>query len=69
MYVVAQSCLTLCNALDYSLISSFVHGILKARILEWGSTGDLPDPGIEPGSPVFPALQAVSLPPEPLGKP
>ena len=28
--------------------------------------GDLPDPGIEPGSP---ALQADSLPPEPPGKP
>ena len=27
---VAQSCLTLCNAMDY-----MVHGILKARILEW----------------------------------
>ena len=30
------------------------------------SPGDLPDPGIEPGSP---ALQAESLPSEPLGKP
>ena len=30
------------------------------------SPGDLPDPGIEPGSP---ALQAMSLPPEPPGKP
>ena len=29
------------------------------------SPGDLPDPGIEPGSPV---LQAVSLPLEPPGK-
>ena len=27
---VAQSCLTLCNPMDYS-----VHGILQARILEW----------------------------------
>ena len=26
----AQSCLTLCNPMDYT-----VHGILKARILEW----------------------------------
>ena len=31
--------------------------------------GDLPDPGIEPMSPVSPALQADSLPTEPLGKP
>ena len=30
------------------------------------SPGDLPDPGIEPGSP---ASQANSLPPEPPGKP
>ena len=27
---VAQSCLTLCDPLDYT-----VHGILQARILEW----------------------------------
>ena len=32
--------------------------------LPFPSSGDLPDPGIKPGSP---ALQADSLPPEPLG--
>ena len=32
----------------------------------FSSPGDLPDPGIKPGSP---ALQAGSLPPEPPGKP
>ena len=31
--------------------------------------GDLPDPGIEPTSPVAPALQADSLPLSPPGKP
>ena len=31
---VAQSCLTLCDAVDCSLPGSFVHGILQARILE-----------------------------------
>ena len=31
--------------------------------------GDLPDPGIEPMSPMSPALQADSLPTEPSGKP
>ena len=31
--------------------------------------GDLPDPGVETTSPVAPALQADSLPTEPLGKP
>ena len=30
-----QSCLTLCEPLDYSLPGSSVHGILQARILEW----------------------------------
>ena len=34
--------------------------------LPFPSPGDLPDPGIEPGSP---ALQTESLPSEPLGKP
>ena len=31
----AQSCLTLCDAVDCSLPGSSVHGILLARILEW----------------------------------
>ena len=35
MCVVAKSCLTLCNPMDYSLPGSPVHGILQARILEW----------------------------------
>ena len=30
-----QSCLTLCNPTDCSLLGSSVHGILQARILEW----------------------------------
>jgi len=30
-----QSCLILCNPMDYSLPGSFVHGILQTRILEW----------------------------------
>ena len=30
-----QSCPTLCNPMDRSLPGSSVHGILKARILEW----------------------------------
>ena len=55
-----QSCLTLCNPMDYT-----VHEILQVRITGGGSLsflqGDLPNPGIEPRSPT---LQA-----EPLGKP
>ena len=31
----AQSCLTLCNPMDYSLPGSSVHGILQAKMLEW----------------------------------
>ena len=64
--LVAQSCLTPCNPMDCSPPGSSVHGILQARILEWiaipfprGSS----NPGIEPASP---ALQADSLPSEPL---
>ena len=54
-----QSCLTLCDPMDYSLPGSSVHGILHARILEWVAMpppGDLPDPGIEPVSLMSPAL-------------
>ena len=34
---VAQSCLTLCDPMDYSLPGSFVHGIFQARVLERGA--------------------------------
>ena len=30
----AQSCLTLCDSMDYDLPGSSVHGILQARMLE-----------------------------------
>ena len=61
---VAQSCPALCDPM-----SSTVHGILQARILECVAvpfSRDLPNPGIEPRSPT---LQADSLPAEPPGKP
>ena len=61
---VAQLCLTLCYPVDYT-----VHGILQARILDCvpiPSPGDLPNPGIKPGSPT---LQVDSLPTELSGKP
>ena len=29
-----QSCLTLCDSMDHSLLGSSVHGVLQARILE-----------------------------------
>ena len=34
---VAQSCPTLSDPMDYSLPGSSVHGILQARVLEWGT--------------------------------
>ena len=34
-WTVSQSCPTLCNPTDCSLLGSSVHGILQARILEW----------------------------------
>ena len=61
---VAQSCLTLCNPMDYT-----VHEILQARILEWVAvplSRGLPNPGIAPRSP---SSHADSLPAEPQGKP
>ena len=33
--LVAQSCQTLCDSMDYSPSGSSVHGILQARILKW----------------------------------
>ena len=54
--------------MDCGQPGSSIHGIFQARILEWVATspGDLPDPGIEPGSAT---LQADSLPSEPPGNP
>ena len=34
---VAQSCLTLCDPMEYSPPGSSIHGILQARTLEWGA--------------------------------
>ena len=61
---VAQSCPTLCDPTDYT-----VHRILQLTILEWVAfpfSRGSPNPGIKPKSL---ALQADSLPTEPLGKP
>ena len=55
----AQSCLTLCDPMDYSPPGSSVDGIFQAKILEWltlPSPGDLPDPGVELESLWSPAL-------------
>ena len=66
--LVAQLCLTLCDPMDCSqapLSMEFSKQEYWSG-LPFLSPGDLPNPGIEPGSP---ALQAESLPSEPLGKP
>ena len=48
MVVHAQTLLTLCNSMDCSSPGSSVHGILQARLLEWVTSGDLPDSRIKP---------------------
>ena len=55
----AQSYLTLCNPTDCSPPGSSVHGILQARIPEWGaisSSRGSSRPGVEPASTASPAL-------------
>ena len=57
VFLVAQSCMTLCNPMDCRLPGSSVHGILQERILEWVAMqllqGDLPNPGVERRSPIL----------------
>ena len=53
-----ESCLILCNPMDCSMPGSSVHGILQVRLLDSVvclSPRDLPNPGIEPMSLMFPA--------------
>ena len=38
LHSVTQSCLTLCDPMDCSLLGPSVHGISQARILEWVAT-------------------------------
>ena len=65
---VAQSCPTLCHPMDCSPPGSSIHGILLARILEWGAIAfsrRSSQPRDQTGSP---ALQIDTLPSEPPGK-
>ena len=53
-----RSCPTLCHPVGCRPPGCSVHGTLQARILEWvamPSSGDLPDPGIQPTSLMSPA--------------
>ena len=64
--LVAQLCQTLCNPMDCSPSGSSVRGILRqeyCRGLPLPSPGDLPDPGIKPGSPALSACSLLSEPP------
>ena len=68
--LVAQLYLALCDPMGCCLPGSTVHGILQAR--SWSgqtfpSPGDLPDLGIEPGSPQVSCIAADSVPCEPPG--
>ena len=65
---VAQLCPTVCNPIDCSPLGSSVHGLFWQEYrsqLPFPPPGNLPLPGIEPGSPT---LQADSLPSESPGK-
>ena len=64
----AKSCLTLATLWTVDCQASLSMGFSRQEYwskLPFPSPGDLPDPGIEAGSP---ALQAVSLLTEPPGK-
>ena len=68
--LVTQLCPTLCDPMDRSLPCSSLHSHGERQKYWSGLScpppGDLPNPGIEPRSPI---LQADSLPSEPPGKP
>ena len=66
---VTQSCPTLCDPVDIACQAPLSMGFSRQEYwsgLPFLSPGDLPDPGIKPGSP---ALQADALSSEPPGKP
>ena len=72
VHTCAQSFQTFCSPMNYSLPDFSVHRILQARILEWvalPSPGNLPNPGIEPESPVSSALEGGFFITAPPGKP
>ena len=63
---------TLCNPMNCSRQAPLFMRFSSQAYwsgLPFPPPGDLPNPGMEPTSPVSPALQAYSLPSEPPGKP
>ena len=68
---VIQSCLTLCDFWMVAYQAPLYMGFFSQEYwsgLSFPPSVDLPDPEIEPASPVFPVLQADSLPDEPSEK-
>ena len=68
----SQSCPTLCDPMDYSLLGSSAHGIFQARMLSglpFPSLGDLPNPGIKPTSLISPVLAGRFFTTAPPGSP
>ena len=56
--LVAKSCLTLCDPIDYSPPDCSVHGISQTTVLEWvviSFSREFPDPGIKHVSPALAA--------------
>ena len=69
--LVTKPCLDFCNPIDCSLQASLPMGFSRQEY--WGGLpfplpGDLPYPGIAPGSPASPALAGGFFPTEPPGK-
>ena len=67
-----QACLILYDPMDCSIPGSSVHGISHAKILEWvavSSSRGSSQTGIEPASPVSPALAGRFFTTEPTRKP
>ena len=63
---VAQSCPTLCNPMDCSLLGSSVYGFSRQEYwsrLPYPPPGDLPNPGIKPTSPAFAGGSFTAEPP------
>ena len=71
LFLVAQLCLTLvilwAAALQTPVFMGFPREKYRSR-LPFPPPRDISDPGIEPASPVSPALPVNSSPTEPLGK-
>ena len=66
---VTQTCPTLFEPMDCRLTGSSVHGILQARILEWGAISFSRESSQPRDRTRPPALEADTLTSEPPGKP